>query len=147
MDGNDFCGEKSNLVAAFSRLTSVNLGSIFKDSDRLNLASFYHFLPYFSHQTALASGYRQGAGLTKSRIQPPSGHAPSTRRGRALGHRYDRKRRKRRFAVGLRSCPGTASALPAPGQAGSQRPLSGRLAVLPEVLLAEWFTALALASM
>src|SRR5271165_3618045 len=33
-----------------------------------------------------------------------------------------RKRRNRRFAVGLRSCPGTAWDLPAPSQAGSQRP-------------------------
>ena len=35
-------------------------GSIFKDWDGLNLASFYHLLPYFSHRAALASRYSNG---------------------------------------------------------------------------------------
>jgi hypothetical protein len=52
----------------FLRLSSVNLGSIFKDSDGLNLASFYHLLPYFSHEAALASTYSKA----KSRFQSPS---------------------------------------------------------------------------
>src|SRR6202023_122830 len=55
-------------------------------------------------------------------VQKVSVEHEIARRARALGHQYDRKRGNRRFATGLRSCPGTASDLPAPGQAGSQRP-------------------------
>ena len=35
-------------------------GIYLQNSDGLNLASFYQILPYFSHRTALASGYSKG---------------------------------------------------------------------------------------
>jgi len=47
-------------AVGFLRLNSVHLESIFKDLDGLNLASFYHLLPYFSHWAALAFRYSKG---------------------------------------------------------------------------------------